>query len=350
MSSKDKLIKICIIDPLQVRGGQERVVFDLLNGLDSKIFDIHFCTSLNKQELTSSLPTNVTIKYIDMNSKISLLSIYKFYKYFKSNKFDLINPHGTRSGLIARIAAIFSGTKIIWTMHVLTADFASRYHSIKKTTYLLVDKILNAYTNKIITVANAMKIELIKSENINPNKIDVVYNGIDQKAITSKKNANSFDLINELEINNRIIIGTISILKEQKGIHILIQAFKKLIENFEEDTVHLIIVGDGPQKSKLQNMVAENYLKSKITFTGYQTDIYNYLKIMDVFVLPSFYEGFPISLLEAMLLGKITIATAVNGVPELIEDKKSGFLFTPGDSIKLSKILYKICERKQSYE
>ena len=89
-------------------------------------------------------------------------------------------------------------------------------------------------------------------------------------------------------------------------------------------------------------MVSDYNLDDKVTFAGYQSEVYNYLNIIDIFVLPSYYEGFPIALLESMLSGKITIATNVNGVPELIEDNINGFLFNPGDVAKLKIILHNI--------
>jgi glycosyltransferase involved in cell wall biosynthesis len=114
-----------------------------------------------------------------------------------------------------------------------------------------------------------------------------------------------------------------------KGLRILLDAMTHLITELPH--MHLVLVGDGPDRANLEAAAAP--LGDAVTFTGYlsQQDVAQAMQACDVFVLPSFAEGVPVALMEAMASGKPVIATKVAGVGELVVDKESGLLVLPGD-------------------
>lgn len=107
----------------------------------------------------------------------------------------------------------------------------------------------------------------------------------------------------------------------------------------------LILVGDGPERPRLEEYAKENGLN--VLFAGERLDMDEYIKKMDVFVLPSLSEGLGISVIEAMAAGKLVIASNVGGVKELIEDKKSGILVEPGDEQGLYQAMRRVIENKE---
>jgi glycosyltransferase involved in cell wall biosynthesis len=114
-----------------------------------------------------------------------------------------------------------------------------------------------------------------------------------------------------------------------KGLRVLLDAMTNLISELPQ--LHLVLVGDGPDRSNLEAAAAP--LGDAVSFTGYlsQQEVAQAMQACDVFVLPSFAEGVPVVLMEAMASGKPVIATRVAGVGELVEDTQSGLLVLPGD-------------------
>jgi glycosyltransferase involved in cell wall biosynthesis len=126
-----------------------------------------------------------------------------------------------------------------------------------------------------------------------------------------------------------IVVGTAGRLVELKGIEYLIRAVAALRNDFP--TLRLEIAGFGPQRVRLEEEVARTDLAGRVKFLGWIDDIGSVLSRWDVFVLPSLEEGFPVAALDAMAAGLPVIASSVGGVPELIEDEKSGWLVPPRD-------------------
>jgi glycosyltransferase involved in cell wall biosynthesis len=129
--------------------------------------------------------------------------------------------------------------------------------------------------------------------------------------------------------STEIVIGTAGRLVELKGIEYLIRAVAALRHDFP--ALRLEIAGAGPQCVRLEEEVARTDLVGRVKFLGWIDDIGSVLFHWDVFVLPSLEEGFPVAALDAMGAGLPVVATAVGGVPELIQDGESGWLVPPRD-------------------
>jgi len=139
-----------------------------------------------------------------------------------------------------------------------------------------------------------------------------------------------FNLFHSRNINagnyNILFVGR---LVPSKGIDILIKAFAKLIEKVP--ATRLILVGDGPEKSRLQHLTRENGIAGNVIFTGFvpHSKVCDFLREASVFVLPSRFEGLPNALLQAMAAGLPCVATSVGGVPDVVKDRVNGILVLP---------------------
>ncbi len=125
-----------------------------------------------------------------------------------------------------------------------------------------------------------------------------------------------------------------------KGLRILLEAFGKLAPALPN--LRLVLVGDGPDRAKLEKLAAP--FGDRVTFTGYlsQAEVARAMQSTDAFVLPSFAEGVPVVLMEAQASGKPVIATQVAGVGELVEDGVNGFIVPPGDMQRLSEAIRRL--------
>ncbi len=135
-----------------------------------------------------------------------------------------------------------------------------------------------------------------------------------------------------------------------KGVMVLFETIAQLVEAGEN--VRLVLVGDGPQRVELEELTADLGLSDRVRFTGYQNQqqVQAHLERCDVFVLPSFAEGVPVSLMEAMARRRPVIATNVGGVTELVEDGISGRVVPPGDDVALRSAIEDLARDPQLRE
>lgn len=171
-------------------------------------------------------------------------------------------------------------------------------------------------------------------------KIKVIYNGIDTeqyKPTDSKKEKDSIRANLGLQLN-KIIIVYHGRLDKNKDIQTLLYAIKQIIGEFDKNPLFLII-GQGPYKQKLLNIVNKNNIQHYVHFIGFKNNINEYLKAADIYCFPSTFEGLPLALLEAMACGLICIASDINGNRAIIDDKQNGFLFETSDVNQLGNIL-----------
>jgi glycosyltransferase involved in cell wall biosynthesis len=126
-------------------------------------------------------------------------------------------------------------------------------------------------------------------------------------------------------------------LSPEKGLDTLVEAATQVLSRIPDST--FFCVGEGPEREFLKREVRRRHIESRVVFPGYRRDIDAFYQDMDIFVLPSRTEGMPLSLLEALARAKPVIATAVGGVPEVIDDGRTGVLIPPGNPDRLARSL-----------
>ncbi len=162
-------------------------------------------------------------------------------------------------------------------------------------------------------------------------KLHIVHCGIEPERYRQRSDANTGKRL--------LFVGRLAAVK---GLPVLIEA----MQSAKTKGLHLTIVGDGPDRATLEAVVEASGLSSQVTFLGYrsQSDVADLLGESDVLVLPSFAEGVPVVLMEAMAAGLPVIATRIAGIPELVEGGVSGLLVSPGDASALAAAIDKIAD------
>ncbi len=180
---------------------------------------------------------------------------------------------------------------------------------------------------------------VVGMERIPASRISVLYNGVDISHFTPVPGIGC-DVRRELGLRcEDLVVGTVGRLSPEKGgVDLLIRAVKSLC--LEYPHARLLIVGDGPMRPELEKVAAHTGLDA--LFAGTRNDIPRLLSAMDIFVLPSLREAMPIALLEAMAMRLPVVATLVGGVPEIVEDGKTGLLVPPDDESVLALALNKL--------
>jgi glycosyltransferase involved in cell wall biosynthesis len=133
------------------------------------------------------------------------------------------------------------------------------------------------------------------------------------------------------------VIATVGRLAPQKGLDLLVAAFARLAG--KHPGARLLLVGEGPERDRVSDLAAEKGVDGRVCLAGYREDVRPWIAMADVFAIPSLYEGGPLTLFEAMRLGRAIVSTPVGLVPAAIEDGRNGLLVPTGDEEALARAL-----------
>jgi glycosyltransferase involved in cell wall biosynthesis len=174
-------------------------------------------------------------------------------------------------------------------------------------------------------------------------KYITIYNGVDMGGGRSHRTVAKPDVGLREGVP---VIGTVCrLIEPDKGITVLLQAMAKLTGPPAPLACQLLIVGEGPARSQLHDLGQRLGILSRVVFTGMRRDIADLLPLLDVFVMPSLSEGFGIAIVEAMAAGRPVVASAVGGIPEIVQHEETGLLVPPGDPVALAAALRDLLTR-----
>ena len=269
---------------------------------------------------------------MDTGGGYNLKSVARLISLAKGEGIDLFHSHGYKGNiLLGSIPRFLRKIPIVTTLH----GWSSTRRLSKIWIYEQLDK---------ACLLNVDAVVRVNSKPLAPKHFNVT-RGIKECVIENGIPALDFDASLILQSDRVIsdfckhgfIIGAIARLSEEKGIKHLIEGMRLLLG--ESDAYKAVILGDGPQRELLENMIHRGNLGSHILIAGYKENAFNYLPLFDVFVLPSLSEGLPVTLLEAMQAERPIVASCVGGVPEVLENGRYGILVQPGDTQGLAKAI-----------
>ena len=251
---------------------------------------------------------------------------------------DLIHANWSVSGVIGGVVGFLYSKPVITTFRGEDVNKAE-----KNMIYNLVLKLAIKFSTHIVCVSLNM-VEKVKLISANKNyNIKFIPNGVDKYLAET---ANDFHQKKE----NKLIIVTVGSLTENKNTILIIEAVNKLIKKGKDITLN--IIGDGPQKTALESIIKKYQLQNHIHMHGSleSKDVYEIVRRSDMFVLSSFREGRPNVILESMVLGTLVLASRIEGVMEIIENKVSGLLFDPYNCDDLTECINMIIDNYELYD
>jgi glycosyltransferase involved in cell wall biosynthesis len=327
-------------------GGAQRYVFDLASSLPKESFDVVVAfgqAGALSEKLKEFDIRTIEIKSLgrDINPLLDLKAFFELIKIIKKEKPDTIHVNSSKIGGIGSLVGRLMKTKnIIFTVHGWAwnedRDLFSKMF-IKFLQWLTI-----IFTHKTIIVSKSSAKQIAHWPFIFK-KIHTIHNGISpfptQEPDEARKNIYP-------DFQKNIWIGTTSELHKNKGLDYLIDAFSKIIKNKPE--CRLVILGEGEERPKLEKLIADKNLSGKVFMAGYIKDAKKYLKAFHIFTLTSRTEAFPYSILEAGLSGSAVLASAVGGIPEIIENKISGILTRPGNIDEIERGINHLLENENA--
>jgi glycosyltransferase involved in cell wall biosynthesis len=249
-------------------------------------------------------------------------------RYLRETQPQIVHTFLLTASLYGRLAAILERVPIVIGTEVnMYAD--------KKAHHAMAERLLMRGTDRVIASAEAVREFYIRQVHADPAKVDVIYNAVDfsQAQPAHSRTATRASLGVPADA---LVCGVIARLTEQKGHRFL---FDAMAGTPALANVHLIVIGGGERRAALAGQVDALGLSSRVHFLGPRRDLGDLLGAMDVFVMPSLWEGLPLSLVLAMGASLPVVATDVAGIPEVVDDGRTGLLVPPGDSAALGAAL-----------
>ena len=308
-----------------LKGGGQESLFHLVTNLDKTAFRPYVCLptegSLTKKLRLHDIEVTVIGLPGIINLKVqkNLKAFHSLLKLSTEYKIDLIHTDSPRNTFYAGLVATIKRVPLVWHVRASNRD---RY-----------DRLLYYLSSKLILVANSLRSRFDWVEK--SHKFVTIYNGIDLTEFQTKKSTTP--IRQQYGISNKsILITVIARIERLKGQKYLIDACGMLKNTLKD--FHILLVGeivDLPYIKECKDRAGELGIQDRLTFIGYQNRVSQILNETGIFVLPSLFEAFPRSIIEAMGASKPVVVTDVGGCAEAVEDHVSGFII----QVKESKVL-----------
>ncbi|NUN64580.1 glycosyltransferase family 4 protein [Pseudanabaena biceps] len=327
-----------LIDDASLGGGQMHVLL-LSKYLQLEDIEVEIATEATGWLVDQAQILGIPTYAIAISNKLTCQSFQNIYQLLKFQKFDVIHTHGGTAGFWGRLvaASLQNKPKVIHTYHGLhylnTTQTKSPQQTIKTAIFQKIDQLLLHITDRVICVCCSDYEKAIAAKVTSPAKTSIVYNGIEIDKFSDPLHKETARKIFDIS-PTEFIFGNVGRLHEQKGHKYLLQAFSKVA-----DRARLLIIGDGDLKDVLIKLADDLQISDRVTFLGARSDIYEFLSAIDVFVMPSLWEGQPIALLEALAIGKPCIISDVDGIPEVITNGVNGYLVKPKNVEGLTQVM-----------
>jgi glycosyltransferase involved in cell wall biosynthesis len=236
----------------------------------------------------------------------------RLLRFIRDHDIDLIHAHLAYAATWAALASRITGVPSVATLHVAPpASGRARFRD------RLMRVVLRRWSSQVIAVSDALR------RQYGDDRFVVAYNGIDVDRFGGSREESRELVARELGIPlGAKIVATVSVLREGKGVEVLLRAFERIFQH--SDDAYLLIIGDGPKREEWQSLAKND----RIRWAGFRRDVHALLPACDLFVLASFDDAFPTVLLEAMAAGLPIVASRVGGIPEITDE----VLVPPGDA------------------
>lgn len=295
------------------------MVLNLCSFIDKNEFEPFIASLIGSGELMKQAKeAGIPSRHLEFSNPVSLSGIIRLIRLIREWKIDIVQIHGLRADSIARWAVKLGGAKAV----------ISTIHSIdpwRKWQHILVDKITAPFVDHYVAVCNAAAKVSIEREGLRSDNVTVVYIGVPDLIIPREQSDNIKEKLSITK--NSPVVGILANLRDMKGHRYVIEALPELRHEFPD--IVFLFAGRDDSNGEIREYAEKLGVSDSIRFLGFWKNPAELFAVMDMFLLPSDWEGLPVSIIEAMNAGVPVIASRVGGIPELIWDGEDGILIRP---------------------
>lgn len=324
-SGRNRLLKILHIDPERNWGGGEAQVFGLLTYLAAHGHHNDLLGHPDGPLWARCQPLAVTTRAIKIRNDLDLRCVPGVRRLIRSTQYDIVHLHTKRAHALSLWLPRFrNGPKYAVTRRM---DYPEQRNSYTHCLY-------NRRVDGVVAISQTIKDSLIQA-GVDAGRIRLIYSGIDagQYDRSRTKNTGSRDVT---------VVGCLAALEARKGHRFLLDAAALL--KAQGLKLEYRFAGDGPLRGDLEEQAARLGIRDQVSFLGFVTEPTEFLTDVDIFAMPSLYEGLGVAALEAMAAGKPVVATSVGGLTESVIDGVTGFIVQPQNSSTLAEAIAKLVQ------
>ena len=310
-------------------GGAPYVVRDLAIGLDSQRFEVQVACLAGEGAVAGQLRQKGIVTHcLGARGAWDLRVFYRLARIIRQFQPQILQCCLIHANVVGRLVGSLTGVPII-VASIHTAERGRRWH-------LLLERLTSHLSALTICVSVSVKKFMQVRASLPESRLAVIHNGIDFQRFSQ---AVPVDLAEqELDPAKKTVVF-VGRLDPVKSIDMLLNAVGRLREKLD---LQLIIVGDGPEKKKLTELAQKLQVTDIVRFTGLRFDAERFIAAADVLVMPSQWEGLPLTALEAMAAGVPVVASRTEGLIDVIRHEKNGLLFKTGDIQQLAEAVERI--------
>ncbi|RFS14312.1 glycosyltransferase [Emticicia sp. C21] len=319
-------------------GGGETHVLDLVSTLNKDKYE-SIVLSFTEGPMVDKMKEMGVKTYVIYTEKPFDRSVWgKVKDILEEEKIEIVHAHGTRANSNTFSAAKKLGIPLLYTVHGWS--FHNDQNFLVKTVRTFGEKFLVKNAKKTICVSNSNYEDGAKRFSMK--NATVITNGINLAKFDLTKSFK--DIRKEFNIaEDEVLVGFIARMTSQKDPFTFLKAIAKIPA---DSKIKFLIIGDGDSKEAVLKMADELKINSRVIFEKFRQDIPDVLHGIDIFCLPSLWEGLPIALLEAMAMAKAVVATAIDGTKEVIVHEKNGLLVPVMNPDELANALIRLANDK----
>lgn len=328
-------------------GGAKTHVLTLLENLRKLNIDVELLCIMEGIFTEEARELGIPVTIIPQIRRYDLSVNKKVCDYINNSGCDLVHCHGARANYISLFIMHNVRVPMITTLHSdYKLDFKDNMR--KQIVYTPINSYALRRFDHILCVTNAFKNMLIQ-RGFKEKRIEVIYNGIDFKPkLETLDKERFYDRLHIKYNPNKKYVGIAARLFAVKGVDVFLKAANVLVKRC--DNIDFIVLGDGEMWDSCEAYVKENNIEGRVHLAGQIMNsvvMNSFYKHIDVNTLSSYSESFPYALLEGARMRRATVATAVGGIPEMIEDSVSGYLVPSGDYNAFADRLEILCNNDE---
>jgi len=313
-------LKILFANSIQMFAGGEIWMLNTIEALRQRGHEITLLCRPGTELARRAAANGIDLFLLKLRGDFDPVTIFHIYRWLRRNRPDVILTNMDKELRLCGTAAKFAGKPVVISRRGIDFPLKDRLHY--RLTY-------NYLTDYVIANSESTKRSLLKNTPwLRADRIQVIYNGIQPKNYSE---AATRDLRTELNLSSGApIIGFVGQLNERKGFDALLPAFQQLVEKVP--VAVLLLAGVGDLQPEIEAFARANGFQKNIRLLGFRNDIPDIMRTIDVLLLPSWWEGFGIVLIEAMAAGKPVITTNVSSMPEIVPHRETGLIIPPHDA------------------
>lgn len=324
-------IKILHLTPSLTVGGAERLLLSLAERLDRSRFEVHVCSLgvVRGNQLQSEFERLALPLYVVGSKRLyDVRSVVGVARYVRSRRIDILHTHQSNADVVGQVVGRLLGRPVVSTMHSVPHNYNrerlySRWLARMTARYL---------STRFIAVSQAVRNAFVREWHIPAERFTTIYNAVPLELYRAIPEGRP-----DRGTHEGPVIANIGRLGQSKGQHVLLDAAALVLR--QRPDARFMIVGQGRLDQQLKEQARALGIADRVIFTGLRHDIPTILAQSDIFVLSSFWEGLPLSAVEAMAAARPVVLTDVGGNRELVEPGAQGLIVPPGDPRALADAL-----------